>query len=104
MNYIFLFMSIIISCMYFFIGVLFFKGSLDINFIEINKYVFYSTAVVAIIGSKFCKYINIKYLNEKINQGDKISEILQNFITFSSFSIFLINLVSLFWFIVFNFK
>lgn len=107
MNYIFIITSIVLPCIYFSIGVLFFKGIefryFD-NFIDLNKYIFYITSFFSIFASKIFKHINIKLLNNKIKQGFKYAIRLQNIIVFLMTTIFFINLVSLFWFIVFNFK
>lgn len=106
MIYAFFIVSIILCLIYFMIGVLFFKGGeyryLFNNFVELNRYVFYVTAFVAIFASKLFKHINIRILNNKIEQGSNCAKRLQNMISFFMFFVFFLNVISLFWLSVFN--
>ncbi|OSI07141.1 Uncharacterised protein [Neisseria animaloris] len=108
MNYIFFFICLILSCLYFICGVIFFKGY-DIalyfsNFDKFNQYVLYGGALFLIIVSKPLKYLNIKILNKKISEGNRIAIIIQNYIGFLLYFIMIINLISFFWFVIFNFS
>lgn len=104
--YVLFIISLLFLILYFLAGVLFFKnggyGSLD--FIMVNRYIFYSTALLSIFLSRLFRYINFRFLNKKIEEGSEKAKIFQNANSFFMIFIFITNLISLFWFIVFNFK